>query len=96
MNLSGFWAEIVAQLKALESARNADDVIRILGGAEAASSGDAFFGGSGGDGTVYESLWAAGWKVVWFEADYYWCMRAPDGSEVTYVEGDIYRGDRKS
>ena len=90
MNLSGFWAQIDAQLEDLSSARNADDVIRILGGK--ASAGDAFFAGSGGDGSVYESLSAAGWSVVWFEAGYHWCMQAPDGSRVTYVEGDIYRG----
>ncbi len=96
MSLSDFWAAIDAQLKDLESAENADDVIRILGGVEAASSGDAFFGGGGGDGCMWESLDKAGWSFVWFDADYYWCMRAPNGSMVTYVEGDVYSGNQKS
>ncbi|MFD8594531.1 hypothetical protein ACFV1L_05980 [Kitasatospora sp. NPDC059646] len=91
-----FWKLIEAQLKELESAKSADDVIRILGGKENASAGDAFFGGGGGDETVWDSLETAGWKVVWAEADYYWCMKAPDGSLISYVEGDIYRGDSKS
>ncbi len=90
--LDGFWAEIDAQLDALKTAGSADDVIRILGGSAAASSGDAFFAGSGGDGTVEGALDEAGWTHVWREASYYWAMRAPNGDGVTYVEGDVYRG----
>ncbi|MFE6746011.1 hypothetical protein ACFVGM_09180 [Kitasatospora purpeofusca] len=97
-----FWVEIAKQLKELESAKTADEVFPILsdernpygpdwdgrdGGAE------GFFAGSGGDGTVRESLEAAGWDYVWFKAHYYWCMKAPDGSMVTYIEGDVYRGN---
>ena len=92
MNLSSFWEQIDSQLEQLTSARSADDVITSLGGKASASVGDAFFEGSGGDGSVYESLSEAGWTVVWFEAGYHWCMQAPDGSRITYVEGDIYRG----
>jgi hypothetical protein len=90
---NAFWDMIDKQLTDLRTARTADDVIRILGGVEQASSGDAFFAGSGGDGTVYESLIDAGWRVVWAEASYYWVAEAPNGDKVTYVEGDIYRGD---
>ncbi|MEV5677444.1 hypothetical protein [Streptomyces sp. NPDC052179] len=84
---------IDAQLKELRSAKSADDVIRILGGS---GSGDAHFAGSGGDGTVRASLFAAGWDLRWEEAHYFWVMKAPDGSMITYVEGDIYRGDKRS
>jgi hypothetical protein len=79
MNLSGFWEQISSQLEQLTSARSADDVITSLSGKASASVGDAFFEGSG-------------WSIVWFEAGYHWCMQAPDGSRITYVEGDIYRG----
>lgn len=92
--MDAFWAAIEAQLKELESAKSADDVIRILGQSES-GCGDAFFAGSGGDGTVYDSLLTAGWEFVWSEADYYYAMKAPDGSMITYVEGDIYRGNRR-
>lgn len=94
--LGDFWKFIEMQLEELKSAKSADDVIRILGGKENASSGDAFFGGGGGDETVWDSLYEAGWKHVWSDADYYWCMKAPDGSEITYVEGDIYRGNTRA
>jgi hypothetical protein len=96
-----FWAVIRAQLTELESAQSADDVIRILSlernpygyGAEI-SSADGFFAGSGGDDTVAEALETAGWTTVWTRAAYYYAMRAPDGSLITYIEGDIYKGDR--
>lgn len=92
-----FWSIIDAQLAELRSAATADDVLRILsrernpygGGA----SGDGFFAGSGGDGTVLGSLYEAGWRLRWYEADYHWSAEAPNGDKITYVEGDIYRGD---
>jgi hypothetical protein len=92
MATDGFWAAIDAQLEALTTAANADDVVRILGGSENASSGDAFFGGSGGDGSVEDALEEAGWSHVWRKASYYWAMRSPRGDGITYVEGDVYRG----
>ena len=87
-----FWDEIDAKLQELNFAHSADDVINMLG---SPSAGDAFFAGGGGDGNVCESLRTAGWSWVWFEADYHWCMEAPDGTFITYVEGDIYRGNSK-
>jgi hypothetical protein len=98
-----FWVTIAEQLKELESARTADDVLRILspernpyGPAAAASmtagGAEGFFAGSGGDGTVWDALDDAGWTESWAESGIYYTMRAPDGTEITYVEGDIYRG----
>jgi hypothetical protein len=46
------------------------------------------------DGTVRDSLYTAGWTLTWAEAHYYYVMQAPDGTVITYIEGDIYRGDR--
>jgi hypothetical protein len=94
-----FWTIIAAQLAELRTAATADDVLRILssdrnpygGGA----SGDGFFAGSGGDDTVLDSLEAAGWAPQWFKASYHWAAQAPNGDVVTYVEGDIYRGDQR-
>lgn len=87
-----FWATIDKQLTELERAKTADDVIRVLGGAAGASSGDAFFAGSGGDRSVEDALDRAGWSYVWRQASYYWAMCAPNGDGITYVEGDVYRG----
>jgi hypothetical protein len=91
--MDAFWKHIEEQLKELESAKNADDVIRILASDDC--SEDAFFAGSGGDGTVMESLLSAGWWVVWAESSYFYTMQAPDGSMITYIEGDICRGNRR-
>lgn len=41
------------------------------------------------------STGSPGWTYVWIEADYYWAMQAPDGSVITYVEGDVYRGNQR-
>ena len=57
------------------------------------SSGDAFFGGSGGDLSLGEALRDAGWRGVWSEASYYWCKRSTTGGLLTYVEGDVYEGN---
>ena len=106
MDSAEFWAVIQQQLRELRGACNADDVIRILSrernpyeqmpGHEGMVDGDGFFAGSGSDPSVYEVLTgAAGWQPVWYEADYYWCLRS-GGSFITYVEGDVYRGDRRT
>lgn len=100
-----FWAVIAGQLKELESASSADDVISILSaernpygpgwdGMDGAAEG--FFAGSGGDNTVDDALDTAGWRYLWSRAGYWWAMSAPDGSAITYVEGDVYRGDRRN
>jgi hypothetical protein len=91
--LDGFWAEIDRQLAELRTAKTADDVIRICPAVPGTSAGEGFFAGSGGDGQVIDALYAAGWTVTWREAHYYWVMRAPNGDLLTYVEGDLYRGD---
>lgn len=89
-----FWQHIDSQLERLRAARTADDVLAILPKIPGTSAGDGFFEGSGGDGTVSESLLDAGWNFVWRQAGYYWCMKAPNGDAVTYIEGDLYRGDQ--
>ena len=101
-----FWAVIADQLGELESATSADDVIRILShernpyrllphATEPTDTGDGFFAGSGGDDTVWSALRTAGWSQVWAEWASHYAMRAPDDSVITYIEGDIYRSDRR-
>ena len=92
--MKDFWAMIDAQLGEARSAKSADDVIRIFSeDVDGMSAGDAFFAGSGGDETLMGALYDAGWKFVDGDSIYY-VMRAPDGSEITYVEGDIYKGNQ--
>ena len=90
--LDDFWTAIKTQLTLLTTARTADDVIRICPSTSDVSEG--FFAGSGGDDSVEEALDEAGWTHEWRKAHYYWCMIAPDGSMITYIEGDLYRGNR--
>jgi hypothetical protein len=95
---NGFWAAVAAQLTELQTAYTAADVCRILAveanpyGSTlvAESNADGFFAGSGGDDTVLNSLYVAGWRVVEYEADYHWTAEAPNGDRIEYVEGDIY------
>jgi hypothetical protein len=98
-----FWGVIKAQVEELRTAKGADDVLRILSkerdpyGPDHETGGcDAFFAGGGGDDTVHESLVDAGWRTIWYEAWYYWAMRAPDGTVITYIEGDIFARDTKA
>lgn len=95
MNLDGFWEAIDAQLEALTTADTVDDIVRICPVITDITAPDAsgFFAGSGGDGSVEAALETAGWRHVWREAHYHWCMFK--GTEyVTYVEGDLYRGNQ--
>jgi hypothetical protein len=103
-----FWTAIKQQLTELRTAATATDVTRILAlercpyrltepawdGMDGAAQG--FFGGSGGDDTVDDALDDAGWTYVWSRAAYWWAMKAPDGTVITYCEGDVYLGDRRS
>lgn len=55
----------------------------------------AFFAGSGGDATLQSALRCAGWGAWRFRAPYYWAMTHPGtGEDLTYIEGDVLRGDR--
>lgn len=93
-----FWDAIDAQIEQLKSAKTADDVMEILSQDKnpygpGVSAAPAFFAGGGGDKTVQGALMNAGWHITWAEASYHYVMEAPDGSKITYVEGDVYKGD---
>lgn len=73
-----------------------DDVIRILLTYWPPSSGDAFFPGGGDRTLVGVLLWERDdWYTVWAEADYYCCLRDSQGGLLSYIEGDVERGDCK-
>jgi hypothetical protein len=56
----------------------------------------AFFAGSGGEATLRDSLRDAGWVVTWSKASYCYGMRHhATGETLTYIEGDVLRGDAR-
>lgn len=95
MNVNAYFEGIDRTLKRIadEKPDTADGVIAILNTFEPKSSGDAFIDGTGSDLTLEEVLMKAGWRTVWAEADYYYVSRSKTGEMLTYVEGDVYRGD---
>jgi hypothetical protein len=93
-----FWVTVKEQLGELGTAKDADDVCRILSAERnpyehESIAADGFFAGGDGD-DVREALEEAGWLYLWVKARYWFAMEAPDGSAITYVEGDIYKGNR--
>lgn len=54
----------------------------------------AFFAGSGGDPQLSDALEQASWQRVNFTASYHYVMSHPATGEVlTYIEGDVLRGN---
>lgn len=90
-----FWDEIKKKLERIESATTADAVIEILGKDAELGCGDAFFAGSGGDRDLFDPLWGAGWRIAWMESRYFYVVEGPTGDFLTYIEGDVYRGDKR-
>ena len=95
MSTDTFWTNVDQCLDLLEWAQTADAVISILNEHFLVSAGDAFFGGSGGDRSLLSSLEKAGWRTIWTEAHYYYVAQNDAGEVITYIEGDVYRGDRR-
>lgn len=96
-----FWDAVNAQCDELESAKSADDVMRILSQERSpyriddpnwSSGSEGFFAGSGGERSFLESVSAAGWRRTWAESGLFYVVRSPNGDEVTYCEGDVGRG----
>ena len=95
--LDDFWANVDAALNRCADANTVEDVITILNEHFDPSDGVAFFGGSGGDTQLLDALYwdrtTTGWRIVRYDVPYYWCLQDAHGDLLTYVEGDIYRGN---
>ena len=93
-----FWTLITESLKAIETEKpNTFDQVKAIldkGSDPMTDRSDAaFFGGSGGDDTLWDALTAAGWRIIWSEADYYFiAWNAISRESLTYTEGDVERG----
>ncbi|MFF3416804.1 hypothetical protein ACFYW9_19205 [Streptomyces sp. NPDC002698] len=100
MSTDPFWITVRGQLAELKEAKSAGDVVRILSAERNpykhdSIAADGFYAGGDGD-DFSDALDEAGWGFLWSKARYWFAMQAPDGSKVTYVEGDIYKGDRRN
>lgn len=83
-----YWQAIDATLAELRTVKGVEQVLALC---PHQSAGDGFWGGGDGD-EMLAALHEAGWRPVWYKATYHWCALAPDGTALTYVEGDLYRG----
>ena len=104
MNGKEFWAHIDRALDRIESTKpqTFDAVKAILdedGNPEVSlkdTKAKAFFGGSGGDRSLWAALTTAGWETSWMEESFFYGMRHPvTGESLQYVEGDVYQGDER-
>lgn len=104
MSTDPFWAAIDAILDQIETDKpNTFNGVRDIldhpvQRAYAGSYTDdaSFFGGSGGDRSLFSALRVAGWRITWSEASYYYVAEHPTTGEIlTYIEGDVYRGDAR-
>lgn len=106
---TGFWGQIDHQLDRLCNTSTFDEVRQILldpaydqiqndihlNGQRGFATDSAFFAGSGGEESLQESLLDAGWSIVVAKAPYHYVMRhRSTGETLTYIEGDVERGDR--
>ena len=88
-----YWAAVDAALTEVRQATTVDEVIDALNRHHQKSSGDAFFAGDYDDMYCALMFDAPRWGLVWSEAAYYWCARDSQGNTLSYVEGDVYRGN---
>jgi hypothetical protein len=96
--MGDFWQNIDTQLDTIQALGidTFEGIADILPGGNDLSAAPAFFGGSGGDRSLFSALYEAGWIRTWIEADYYYVAWHPTtGSVLTYIEGDIYPGDQR-
>ena len=92
-----FWDNVDKCLAALQSADTVDAVIAVLSHHFDPSSGEAFFGGSGGDTQVIDVLRESpNWTILWADAPYHFAAADSAGDALTYIEGDVYRGDDRA
>lgn len=93
-----YWANVDAALdKVRDNGDTVEQVITILKEHFVPSSGEAFCEGSGGDRGLADALFdeREGWSMVWYDAHYYWCAEDVNGNQLSYIEGDVERGNCK-
>lgn len=102
MNPVDFWTHVDATLDRIETEKptTAEEVIKILHtGPDAEVGGPitqdhGFFAGSGGDRQLISALHTCGWRQTWVDFGFFYvATQVVTGSQLTYIEGDVYAGD---
>ena len=99
MSLDAYWANVDTALdKVRDEGDTVEDVMRILKEHFTPSSTEAFCDGSGGDRGLVDVLMneRTDWTFRWYDAHYYWCAADRNGDLLSYIEGDVARGNCKS
>lgn len=94
-----YWDNVNAALdKIRDTGKTVDDVMAVLGQYFTPSSTEAFCEDSGSDRGLIDVLFDErdDWSMVWMDAHYYWCAKDSDGNLLSYIEGDVARGNCKS
>lgn len=97
--LDAYWDNVTTALdKIRDNGDTVDAVMTILKEHFAPSSTEAFCDGSGGDRGLIDVLTSerTDWELVWYDANYYWCVQDAAGDRLSYIEGDVERGNCKS
>lgn len=94
MTADDYWTNYDACLDRVLAGLTADELIRTCNEHYAKSVGNAFFPG-GGNRDMLGTLMESGWSTVWVRAEYYFAAKDRNGDAVTYVEGDLYRGNQR-
>lgn len=92
--LDDFWTTYDQCLDEVAAGVDAEQLIDICTRYYGKSAGDAFFP-NGGDRDLAGTLMETGWSFIWSRADYYFAARDKGGNAITFVEGDIYRGNQR-
>lgn len=91
-NARSYRSDLKAQLVKVRAAQTVDAVLAACPQIPEVSCGDGFWEADY-DG-FREALFDAGWHTVEVREPYYWAMSEPEGlGIITYVEGDLYRGN---
>lgn len=90
-----YWTNYEACLDKIVTGRGATvaGVIEICNEHFEPSSGEAFFPGGADRDLLGTLMDRGGWSTVWVEAHYYFAIRDANGDVLSYIEGDIERGN---
>jgi hypothetical protein len=92
--MDNYWLHYANTLSRIEKEEpeTFDELKAILDTFMPPSSGEAFFP-DGADETLAGTLSEAGWTIHYRESYFWTAKHDTSGEWITYVEGDLYRGD---